>query len=142
MNTIKLFYASIFIGLLLMAANTVVVTQFLVDIPDPNKNEIKLTWVSQEESNLQQYEIRRKMLRDSEPMTIATVEPKPPSATPNSYEYLDRNVFRNNDTSEPVAYELHALFTNGDRVNLGHAEVNYTSTAVRRTWGSIKAMFQ
>ncbi|MCH8557453.1 MAG: hypothetical protein LAT84_06525 [Balneolia bacterium] len=142
MKTIKLFYASIFIGFLLMAANTVVITQFLADIPDPNKNEIKLTWVAQDEVNLQHYEIRRKMVRDQEFYTIATVAPQPPSATPNSYEYTDRNVFRNNENSEPVTYELNAVFTNGDRSFVGQAEVNYTSTAVRRTWGSIKAMFQ
>jgi len=142
MNSIKYFYATVLLGLLLIAANTATVTLFKADIPDTANNEIKLEWTVQEEKNVQHYEIKRKMVRDTEFSTIAIVDAKPPSATPNQYDYMDRNVFRNSGNSEPVVYELNVFFTNGDSKFIGQAEVNYTSTAVRRTWGSIKAMFQ
>ncbi len=141
-NTIYLLLLLFVASLVMMAANTAIVTQFLADIPNADKNEIELEWTVQEESNLLHYEIKRKMLRDSDFMVIANIEATPPQAGPKTYSYKDRNVFRNSDNSEPVVYELNAVFTNGDRMFIGQAEVNYTSTAVRRTWGSIKAMFQ
>ncbi|AXJ01557.1 hypothetical protein CYPRO_2311 [Cyclonatronum proteinivorum] len=131
-----------FIALVLMAANVAMVSQFRAEIPDPAKNEINIQWTVQQESGVMHYELMRKMVRDSDFVLLATVDVLPPSSQPNQYQYLDRNVFRNAGNTEPVIYELNVVFTNGERRFIGQAEVNYTSTAVRRTWGSIKAMFQ
>ncbi len=141
-NQLYILLFCIISAFLLIAANSAVVSQFLADIPDSEKNEILLEWTVQEESNLMHYELKRKMVRDTDFMVIANIQATPPQAGPKSYDYKDRNVFRKSDNTEPVVYELTAVFTNGDRMFIGQAEVNYTSTAVRRTWGSIKAMFQ
>jgi hypothetical protein len=57
------------------------------------------------------------------------------------YTYTDRNVYKNNTTSEPVIYGLY-LNKSGSSKFIAQVDVNYTTTTVRRTWGSIKAMFQ
>ncbi|MCC5933843.1 MAG: hypothetical protein JJU35_06310 [Balneolales bacterium] len=144
MNQSNLFkaLALALISFLLVAANVAMVTQFRAEIPDPAKNEIKIEWTVQQESGVMHYELLRKMVRDSDFTPVATIDVRPPSSQPNLYTYLDRNVFRNSGNTEPVVYELNVVFTNGERRFIGQAEVNYTSTAVRRTWGSIKAMFQ
>lgn len=130
------------VSFLFIAANVAMVTQFRAEIPDPAKNEIRIEWTVQQETGVMHYELLRKMVRDSEFIPLTTIDVKPASNQPNFYSYLDRNVFRNSGNTEPVVYELNVVFTNGERRFIGQAEVNYTSTAVRRTWGSIKAMFQ
>ncbi len=133
----------ILIFVLAAASNYVMVREFKANIPDASKNEIHLMWVSENESNLNQYVLKRKMVSDSDFNLIAEVQPQSTAAGVKTYNYVDRNVFRNNaDNNEPVVYELHAVFTNGQKEFIGQAEVNYSSTAIRRTWGSIKAMFQ
>jgi hypothetical protein len=126
----------------LTAGILLTIMNFKADIPNPDRNEIKLEWSVQGESNVMHYELRRKMIRDTEFQTIAQVDAKPQNGSANNYQYTDRNVFRGSTSTEPVVYELSVVFTNGEIRFVGQAEVNYTSTAIRRTWGSIKAMFQ
>lgn len=138
------FVLLLFAPLMLIAANTVLVSEFKADIPDPEKNEIEIVWTVQNEENLAYYRLKRKMSQDNEFMNIAQIQPLDPAQQQQElrYEYYDRNVFRSSAASEPVTYELEAVFADGEQRFIGQAEVNYTSTAVRRTWGSIKAMFQ
>lgn len=56
------------------------------------------------------------------------------------YIFRDDMVFKT--AAEQVVYQLEVVFENGSRQVLIVESLNYTSTAVRRTWGSIKAMFQ
>ena len=56
------------------------------------------------------------------------------------YLYRDDQVYKAG--ADQLDYRLEAVFENGLREVVRSASVNYTSTAVRRTWGSIKAMFQ
>ena len=56
------------------------------------------------------------------------------------YLFTDDQVFKT--SAEQVVYQLEVVFENGSRQVLIVESLNYTSTAVRRTWGSIKAMFQ
>ncbi|MCH8568505.1 MAG: hypothetical protein LAT67_09585 [Balneolales bacterium] len=139
MSRIYLIFAAAF---LLLAANVAQVTQFRAEVPDPSRNEIRITWSVQQESEVSFYELKRKMSHESDFSTIKQVEPRPAQGGVHAYEYIDRNVFRKSNNTEPVLYELNVVFANGEKRFIGQAEVNYTSTAVRRTWGSIKAMFQ
>ena len=60
--------------------------------------------------------------------------------TGKSYRFIDDQVYKS--ASEQVDYRLEVVYDNGVREQLGIRSVNYTPTAIRRTWGSIKAMFQ
>jgi hypothetical protein len=144
MNSMKKFtylLLTVFIFLVITAA-TVVVQEFSADIPDTSKNEIHLKWIVMENEGVMHYTIKRKMVRDVDFILVNTIESSSMGANPRQYEYIDKNVFRNNSNTEPVLYELYVTTTNGNQTLIGQTEVNYSSTAIRRTWGSIKAMFQ
>lgn len=128
--------------LFLLTGSTVIVQEFTAKIPDTSQNEIHLKWIVEESSGVMHYALKRKMVRDSDFVLINTVQPSMSGSNPKEYSYIDKNVFRNNSSTEPVIYELYVSYTNGYQDFIGQAEVNYSSTAVRRTWGSIKAMFQ
>jgi hypothetical protein len=141
MKVYKYILLSVF-SLLILAATPVFLQDFNAEIPDPTKNEIQLTWIVQEQPGVMHYTVKRKMIRDSEFVLVNTVQPKPGLSNPKEYVYIDKNVFRNQSNAEPVLYHLYVNYTNGDKTRIGETEVNYSSTAIRRTWGSIKAMFQ
>jgi hypothetical protein len=130
------------IFIFLLMANTLLVQEFKAEIPDTSKNEIHLRWVVQESSQTMHYTLKRKMVRDIDFVLVNTIQATASGSAPREYTYIDRNVFRNNSNSEPVLYELYVSYSDGSTDLLGQTEVNYSSTAIRRTWGSIKAMFQ
>lgn len=56
------------------------------------------------------------------------------------YEVRDAQLFK--EAAEAVTYRIEAQLTDGRVQLLKDIDATYTSTALRRTWGSIKAMFQ
>ncbi|MDX1546474.1 MAG: hypothetical protein R3247_05780, partial [Rhodothermales bacterium] len=56
------------------------------------------------------------------------------------YRFVDDQVYKS--AAEELDYRLDAVFSNGLRQQVASKKLNYTPTAIRRTWGSIKAMFQ
>ncbi len=60
-----------------------------------------------------------------------------------SYQYRDIDLYKDNVlSSEQVQYRLRILEKDGTLTTSSILNVNYFPTAIRRTWGSIKAMFQ
>ena len=55
------------------------------------------------------------------------------------YRHVDTELYK--AASEQVSYRLEAHFSGGGK-EVWDQTVDYQPTAVRRTWGSIKAMFQ
>ena len=102
----------------------------------PQGNNFMLTWQAEVEEDVRVYEIERKTAY-SNFTTIASV---PPHGIRKQYQHLDDQVYKSN--SEQLSYRLHVVYTNGLREQLADRQINYSPTAVRRTWGSIKAMFQ
>lgn len=101
--------------------------------------EIRVEWTVQDEQGVVKYQIRRKMQRDADFMDLADVDLK---TVPGAYAFSDRNVFKWAEQPEQVFYAVYAVYENGSRELLGQTGVQYTASSVRRTWGSIKAMFQ
>lgn len=137
----------IFSGLTLFLLTTLSVAQqprvneFKGSPMPSDESIIQLHWVVEAESQVILYEIQRKLLRDADFKKITEVSVGQGSTT-GRYEFSDNTVFKTTASSEPVVYNLYAKMQNGDLLFLAQAEVNFTTTAVRRTWGSIKAMFQ
>lgn len=125
-----------------LLAASATIEYFNADIPQDAQNEIHLEWKMSEDSALRAFEIKRKMSHDNEFARLTEVDIHPAQVNPRVYNYIDRNVFNSSANSEPVLYEIYGITSNGNRISLGQAEVNYTSTGIRRTWGSIKSMFQ
>ena len=143
MKKIFIYIISIVGMLLFIGAGQVTVSEFSASIPLNAKNQIVLKWVSTLEEGVDHYELKRKMINDSDFKSLANVNTSNVLTNSNKeYEFTDKSVFKTTAGTEPVVYALYAVFTDGQTKYIGQAEVNYTTTAIRRTWGSIKAMFQ
>jgi hypothetical protein len=96
-------------------------------------------WKSRDDVRAEQHVARYVLKRTWRNMNteVVRVEPRGPGFT---YEYRDEGVYKM--AGEALEYELSYINSSNEEVLLAKLPVNYTSTAVRRTWGSIKAMFQ
>lgn len=121
--------------MLVVAASTVRLEYFRVSEAD---NTLVVQWQAIDEEPLRNYEVlRRTTSSDNQFVQVASVNPHGPA---RPYEFRDSQVFKSG--SDDVTYRLEGILKNGQRVLLGERSVSYSPTAVRRTWGSIKAMFQ
>lgn len=137
MNPFTPIRATVLLALLLVAAASsgVELEYFRVEKEDA---EFVLRWQAVNESDVRQYQIfRQTSLSGDRFVRIQTVSPH---GAGRPYEFRDSQVFK--DASEMVTYSLEAVMTGGERVTFEKVSAEYTSTALRRTWGSIKAMFQ
>jgi redox-regulated HSP33 family molecular chaperone len=100
-------------------------------------NNFLITWKAETEQEVRSYELFRKT---SYAADFASVQVLNAHGIGKEYQFKDDQVYK--AASEQVDYRLEAVFTNGVRQNVAERKVNYTPTAIRRTWGSIKAMFQ
>ena len=101
-------------------------------------NNLVIGWQAREESDVKEYELyRMTRLTNNQFVKVQSIPPHGPN---KAYIYRDDQVFKS--SSELVDYRLEVVYTDGVREQLARDQVNYTSTAIRRTWGSIKAMFQ
>ncbi|SHK61387.1 hypothetical protein [Rhodothermus profundi] len=101
-------------------------------------NDLVVTWQANREEGVQRYELRRRTpASKGRYVLIAQIAPQ---GVGKPYRYVDRQVYK--QAADEVAYQLWVIYGNGTAQLLAEQAVNYTPTAVRRTWGSIKAMFQ
>ena len=98
---------------------------------------VTLRWITDNETNITRFEIERKAGVDGSFSTIGSVDPKGASG----YEFIDYSAFRK--TATLYQYRIKVIFANGaDPAYFGPLSVNHSVSGVRRTWGSIKAMFR
>lgn len=128
-----LFTASVLV-LAGFSAYTVQLSYFDVDA---RESDFMVTWQTEVEEQVRAYELYRKTSYNEAYTLIQSFDAH---GAEKPYEYMDDQVYKS--ASEEVDYRLDAVFSNGLRQQLGHRSMNYTPTYVRRTWGSIKAMFQ
>ena len=96
-----------------------------------------LHWITQDETNVQQFEVERRTGVDGSFTLVATINAKGPS----SYEFIDYSALRKSTTV--YQYRIKIVFSNGALSSyVGPITVSHTVSGVRRTWGSIKAMFR
>ncbi len=100
--------------------------------------DLVVSWQTEEELDVREYELQR-MTRFTNGQFVK-VESLAPHGPDKAYLFTDEQIFKS--SSERVDYRLEVIYTDGVRQQLAREQVNYTSTAIRRTWGSIKAMFQ
>ena len=97
-----------------------------------------IAWQSEIEEDVRQYEIMRKTPFSND--QFVRVFEVPAHGINSSYGFRDSQVFKSG--SDKVDYQLEVVYSNGVREIVKTQSMNYTTTAVRRTWGSLKAMFQ
>ncbi len=100
-------------------------------------NSIVVSWSMADESDVQYYEVLRKHGLQGEFEVIAQIQKKGSNST---YEYRDLSVFKIEDG---LYYYKIRIVTGGYPIpETPAAAVSFVSSAPRRTWGSIKAMFR
>ena len=92
-------------------------------------------WAAESEDDLDYYEVE---VSAESGAGTRVVEVEPLGAR-HPYVFRDDDLYKG---AEVVQYTLYAVLDDGGRQLVGSQQVAYTPTAVRRTWGSIKAMFQ
>ena len=97
-----------------------------------------VTWKMDVEEDVREYELLRKTTLSSD--QFVKVFTARTHGTGKDYFYRDTQVYKSG--SEQLDYRLDAVYTSGLREIITTKSINYTSTAVRRTWGSLKALFQ
>jgi len=100
-----------------------------------NGTNIIVRWVSENENGVRGYAIERKAGMDG-PFIMLTIEPLACKGNNEAYEFLDQSAFRTTDNL--YQYKITAVGTGA----VYYVTVNHSVSSVRRTWGSIKAMFR
>jgi len=98
---------------------------------------VTVTWETEAEPEVKIYELFRKSAQSDEFVQIAEVSVH---GVDVQYSVRDDKLYKS--AVAIVDYRLEAVLDNGIRQQLGERKVNYTPTAIPRSWGSIKAMFQ
>lgn len=98
--------------------------------------DVRLEWKTSEEVNLQNFIIQRKNI-NSPYAEITTIVPKGDNSI---YTYLDESAYKSNDLI--FIYRLKIIETNGTESYSSEVPVSHNVSGVKRTWGSIKAMFR
>ena len=98
--------------------------------------DIRLEWKTGEEINLQDFKIERKTPNNAY-VEIATIEPQ---GNNSYYTYIDESAYK---TEELVfIYRLKIEDSDGNVSYSSEVTVSHNVSGVKRTWGSIKAMFR
>ena len=98
--------------------------------------DIRLEWKTREEVNLQNFKLERKTPQNSY-VEIATIQPK---GSNSYYSYLDQSAYKASDLI--FIYRLKIVDTNGQASYSNEVTISHSVSGVKRTWGSIKAMFR
>lgn len=99
-------------------------------------NDIVVSWQASVESDVAEYVLERRTQFDVQFVEMARL---PPHGSNTLYSFRDERVFK--VQSEQVSYRLRIINGDNSFVVTDAITIDYTPTAVRRTWGSIKAMF-
>jgi hypothetical protein len=104
----------------------------------PEGRDFVVTWRADVEEDVREYELLRKTTMSNDQFVRVYVSR--PHGTSKEYMFRDTQVYKSG--AEQLDYRLRVVYANGTRQVVTTQSINYTSTAIRRTWGSLKALFQ
>ena len=118
-------------------------TSFAVIIKDrptafSNGSDIVLRWATVDETGVQKFEIVRRAGTIGDFVVIGVVEQL--KGNNSSYEYIDKSVFKAN--GGVYQYKIRVINGANPAPETEIVSVSHLSSAAKRTWGSIKAMFR
>ena len=98
---------------------------------------VTLHWMTEDESNVLRFEVERRYGTESDFLKIGTLDAKGASL----YEFVDYSAFQK--TTAVYQYRVKVVFSNGTNPLYSQLiTVSHTVSGIRKTWGSIKAMFR
>ncbi|MBI1939390.1 MAG: hypothetical protein HYS25_14875 [Ignavibacteriales bacterium] len=98
-------------------------------------DNVVLQWQALSETNLKNYVVERKTVNGSF-IELATVAPR----QDKNYEYVDLTAFKGEDVL--YVYRLKIVDNDGSVSHSWEASLTHNVSSVKRTWGSIKALFR
>ena len=103
-------------------------------------NALAITWETEREEHVSVFQVFRKAGFDADFVVVGTSSRH---GVDLQYKLVDDQVYKTGGGDAAfLDYRLEVVFESGVRQRLAEKKINYTSTAIRRSWGSIKAMFQ
>ena len=100
-----------------------------------NGTTIVVRWISETELDVRGYQVERRAGTDG-PFILLTAPYLPAKGDGSTYEFVDNAAYRVTDNL--YQYRITAVGNNSTY----YVTVNHRVSSVRRTWGSIKAMFR
>ena len=99
-------------------------------------DNVVIRWKTSDETGVQKFVLERGVNQSSEFAKLAEI---PPKGSNSIYEYIDASAFKQTDNI--YFYRLQVVTNNGS-FHVGPITVLHKVSSVKRTWGSIKAMFR
>jgi hypothetical protein len=129
----------LFLTVLLLASLTVFAGQIRDGSLSASSNGevILVRWLSDDETGVVSYEIERRSGVSGQFFLLTTIAPR---GNNQPYEYVDHSAF--NIMESIYQYQVKVVLASGSPVYYGPITVRHYVSNVRRTWGSIKAMFR
>lgn len=111
-----------------------IIQYFEIESSDGN---IILSWQSTTEQNVRHYEILRGPDKDH----LTFIASVPAKGDNSNYTYVDENAYKTSDSF--YAYGLVIRDNDGSKSDIMHTRILHQNvSSVKRTWGSIKALFR
>jgi len=97
---------------------------------------IAVQWGTTDESSVREFAVERRS-SDGDFVTIAVIAKK---GSGSFYEYVDRSAFKSSGTV--YEYRIKSVMVNGPAEHSDVITITHNVSSVKRTWGSLKAMFR
>lgn len=124
-----------------------VLTFFTAETNPSNESEVVIEWAVQNLATVQKFELHRRIptmsnssythLHDADIVVTPDLVQNPPPR----FVYRDNNLYKSAESADMAIYVLRIKPVNGPDIER-EISVKYTTSVTRRTWGSIKSMFQ
>lgn len=98
---------------------------------------VTVQWGSTDESSVKMYEIERRSGTSGDFSYLATVQKK---GSNSFYQYVDKSAFKSSGTI--YQYRIKTVYNNNSVEYSSEVTVSHKVNSVKRTWGSLKAMFR
>jgi hypothetical protein len=132
--------------LALTAYSSFKLESFSADHPADNRTAIRLTWEVAADQDVASYIILRQSADQTTRKQVHEADSRPGSETRKKYTFDDNTLYKTgSENGQQVTYFIQVKMKGSGQIiepMNNQAKLTYTSTTVRRTWGSIKAMFQ
>ncbi len=123
--------------LFLVIFSTAFATAYIYDVQGRSESgDVKIHWRTQSETSLDHFAIERKSGEGSY-IEIGTVQPTGDNSV---YDFIDRSAYKSNDIY--FTYQIKIVDKNQQISYSKEITVAPLVSGVKRTWGSIKALFR
>ncbi len=103
-----------------------------------SESRIVVRWQSSDEGGLSRFVLQRSVDR-SDFSDISTITPR---GTQTAYQFIDTDLYNVDKTPRNFSYRLKFVNRDGTTSYSITRDVTIQISSIRRTWGSIKAMFR